>query len=550
MRPMLLMAALGTYLQVSSVFAATVPDVGQIMQNLEQQPRRQNLKSSIPINLPDAPNDQSTDDSPKIAVNQLRLEGNQTIPSASLLALLADLPGKEWRISELQAAANRITRYYREQGYPLARAYIPAQEIEAGIITIAVLEGRYGDVKISDNAGLGGSALAPLADLRSGEVVQARSLERGLLLLQETPGVEVKSTLRPGASTGTSDLLIDVHQGRRVSGSVDLDNYGNRFVGQFRAGSTVNFNNPLNLGDRLTLRVTGSDEQQLYGRLAYQLPVGPWATQLGFAYSDMSYKLGKDFKDIRAHGSASIVSIYALQPLIRSRSLNVSTQLQFEEKRLKDDIDLFGERRSKRTRAITATLHGSQRDDWLGSGQSSFSIAWTHGQLDLDGHPAQQFDAVTANTQGRFDKVNPSIARSQYLGERFNLFAQLQGQWSNRNLDGAEKLCLGGAYGVRAYPQGEACGDQGLLANVELRYALSDAWQVSTFVDHGDVRVNKRPWTWGNNFRSLSGAGIGVSWAVTDWQLNAVAAWKIGHEKAQSDVERSPQIWVQLVRYF
>lgn len=550
MRPMLLMAALGTYLQVSSAFAATVPDVGQIMQNLEQQPRRQNLKSSIPINLPDAPNDQSTDDSSKIAVNQLHLEGNQTIPSASLLALLADLPGKEWRISELQAAANRITRYYREQGYPVARAYIPAQEIEAGIITIAVLEGRYGDVQISDNAGLGGSALAPLADLRSGEVVQARSLERGLLLLQETPGVEVKSTLRPGASTGTSDLLIDVHQGRRVSGSVDLDNYGNRFVGQFRAGSTVNFNNPLNLGDRLTLRVTGSDEQQLYGRLAYQLPVGPWATQLGFAYSDMSYKLGKDFKDIRAHGSASIVSIYALQPLIRSRSLNVSTQFQFEEKRLKDDIDLFGERRSKRTQAITATLHGSQRDDWLGSGQSSFSIAWTHGQLDLDGHSAQQFDAVTANTQGRFDKVNPSIARSQYLGERFNLFTQLQGQWSNRNLDGAEKLCLGGAYGVRAYPQGEACGDQGLLANVELRYALTDAWQVSTFVDHGDVRVNKRPWTWGNNFRHLSGAGIGVSWAVTDWQLNAVAAWKIGHEKAQSDVERSPQIWVQLVRYF
>lgn len=545
-----LMAALGSCLLALPAFAATVPDAGQVLQNLEQQPRRQDPQPSLPINLPDTPNNQPTDDSPRIMVNHLRLEGNRAIPSASLLALLADMPGKEWRISELQAAANRITRHYREQGYPLARAYLPAQEIEGGIITIAVLEGRYGAVNVSDSVGLGGSALAPLSELRSGEVVQARTLERSLLLLQDTPGVDVKSTLRPGASTGTSDLLVDVQQGSRISGSVDLDNYGNRFVGQFRAGGTVNLNNPLNLGDRLTLRATGSEEAQRYGRLAYQVPVGPWATQLGVAYSDMSYKLGKDFKDLRAHGSASIVSIYALQPLIRSRSLNISTQLQFEEKRLKDDIDLFGERKSKQAQAITATLYGNHRDDWLGSGQSSFSVAWTHGQLNLDGLPAQQFDAATANTQGRFDKVNPTIARSQSLGERFNLFAQLQGQWTNSNLDSAEKLCLGGAYGVRAYPQGETCGDQGLLANVELRYALTEAWQVSTFVDHGEVRLNKHPWTRDNNHRRLSGTGIGISWATANWQVNAVTAWKIGNEKAQSDVERSPQMWVQVVRYF
>jgi hemolysin activation/secretion protein len=550
MRPTPLMAALGSCLLTFSAFAATVPDAGQVMQNLEQQPRRQDPQPSVPINLPDTPNDQPADDSPKIMVNHLRLEGNQAIPSDSLLALLADMPGKEWRVSELQAAANRITRYYREQGYPLARAYLPVQEIEGGIITITVLEGRYGDVKVSDNAALGGSALAPLTDLRSGDVVQAHSLERSLLLLQDTPGVDVKSTLRPGASTGTSDLLVDVQQARRVSGSVDLDNYGNRFVGQFRAGGTVNLNNPMNLGDRLTLRATASEEDQRYGRLAYQVPVGPWATQLGVAYSDMSYKLGKDFKDLRAHGSATIASIYALQPLIRSRNLNVSTQVQFDEKRLMDNVDLFGERRSKRAQTITATLFGNHRDNWLGSAQNSFSLAWTHGQLSLDGLPAQRLDAATANTQGGFDKVNPTFARSQYLGERFNLFAQLQGQWANGNLDSSEKLCLGGAYGVRAYPQGETCGDQGLLANVELRYALTEAWQVSTFVDHGDVRLNKRPWTQDNNHRRLSGAGIGVTWATTDWQVNAVTAWKIGNEKPQSDVERSPQMWVQVVRYF
>jgi POTRA domain, ShlB-type len=39
--------------------------------------------------------------------------------------------------------AVRVTGLYRDRGYFLARAYLPAQEIEGGIVRIAVLEGRY-----------------------------------------------------------------------------------------------------------------------------------------------------------------------------------------------------------------------------------------------------------------------------------------------------------------------------------------------------------------------------------------------------------------------
>src|SRR5690606_18134760 len=135
---------------------------------------------------------------PSLAINGFTLQGNGAIASAELLPLLADLQGRTVALGELQAGANRITQLYRERGYPLARAYIPAQEIDGGVVQIAVMEGRYGEVGLNNQSRVSGAALAPLAALKPGEAVRSAELERSLLLLQDTPGVEVKSTLKPG----------------------------------------------------------------------------------------------------------------------------------------------------------------------------------------------------------------------------------------------------------------------------------------------------------------------------------------------------------------
>lgn len=545
-----MLAGLAASLFTLSTQAATAPDAGQAQQGIDQAPLQLPERQRLDINLPDTPPDSAVEAGPRLRVEGFILEGNQALSNAELLAQLTDLGGRELTVGQLQGAANRVTRLYRERGYPLARAYLPAQEIEGGMVKIAVLEGRYGQVQVNDQAGLRGSALAPLTALHSGDAVQGKPLERSLLLLQDTPGIEVKSTLRPGSSTGTTDLLVDVQRAPLISGAVDADNYGNRFVGEYRLGGTLNLNNPLGLGDRMTLRAMGSEEDQRYGRIAYQLPLGPWATQLGVAYSDMDYQLGKDFEDLDAHGNARITSVFALQPLVRSRDFSLYGQLQFDDKRLKDDIDLFEQKSDKHARVTILSLTGNSRDMLLGGGVNSFALAWSQGSLNIDGAAAQRADDLTAGTAGQFHKLNPSLVRLQRLSERFSLYTQLQGQWADGNLDSSEKLYLGGAYGVRAYPQGEASGDQGWLANVELRYALNEAWQLSTFVDHGQVRLNKDTWADEDNHRSLSGAGVGARWAAYGWQISAVAAWRLGNADAESDVARTPRVWAQVVRAF
>ena len=533
-----------------SVMAAALPDAGQSQQAIDQRPLQLPGKQRLELNLPDAPSAESTASGPRLHISGFILQGNSVIASETLLPLLDDLQGRTVSLGALQAGANRITRAYREHGYPLARAYIPAQEIDGGMVRIAVMEGRYGEIVFNNTSRVSGAALTSLAALKVGNAVRSAELERSLLLLSDTPGVDVKSTLKPGASIGATDLLVDIQPGPLLSGSVDADNYGSRFTGEYRLAGTLNVNSPLGLGDRLSLRAMGSDEAQQYGRFAYQLPIGPWSTQVGVAYSDMEYELAKDFEDLEAYGNARITSLYASQPLVRSRDVSLYAQVQYDDKRLKDNIDLIDSKSDKRSRVVIATLNGDSRDSLFGGGVNSFALAWSQGSLNIDGEVNQRIDDLTAGTQGRFHKLNPSLVRLQRLSDRFSLYSQLQGQWADGNLDSSEKISLGGAYGVRAYPQGEASGDQGWLANLELRYALNEAWQLSTFLDHGAVRVNKDTWSDGENHRSLSAAGVGVRWAAYGWQINTVAAWKLGNDDAQSDVDRSPRIWGQVVRFF
>lgn len=534
-----------------SVMAASLPDAGQSQQAIDQRLLQLPGKQRLELNLPDAPPAEATASGPRLHINGFTLQGNSAITSETLLTLLDDLQGRTVALGELQAGANRITRAYRERGYPLARAYIPAQEIDDGMVRIAVVEGRYGEIVLNNTSRVSDAALTPIAALKAGDAVRSAELERSLLLLSDMPGVEVKSTLKPGASIGATDLLVDVQSGPLLSGSVDADNYGSRFTGEYRLAGTLNVNSPLGLGDRLSLRAMGSDESQQYGRIAYQLPIGPWATQVGVSYSDMDYELAEDFDDLKAYGNARITSLYTSQPLVRSRDFSLYVQVQYDDKRLKDNIDLYDTKSDKRSRVLIATLSGDGRDNLLGGGVNSFALAWSQGSLNIDGEENQRNDDLTAGTQGRFHKFNPSLVRLQRLTDRVSLYSQLQGQWADGNLDSSEKISLGGVYGVRAYPQGEASGDQGWLANLELRYAPTDAWQLSTFLDHGAVRVNKNVWSDGENHRSLSAAGVGARWATRGgWQISTVAAWALGNADAQSDVDRSPRVWGQVVRFF
>lgn len=258
----------------------------------------------------------------RIRVDALRVTGATLFTEAELLAATDFTPGHDLTLPELRNAAAQITRFYNDRGYVLAQAYLPAQDVVGGTVTIAVVEGRYGAIELRNQSGVSDAvAGGVLSGLNRGDTVAIAPLERRLLLLSDIPGVVVHSTLSPGAEVGSSDLTVDLTRAPRIYGSLEADNAGNRYTGAYRFGGSVNFANLTGLGDLISLRLLASTEGLAFGRAAWQMPLGD--ATVGVAYTHMQYDLGREFSALDAGGTADIFSAFASYPLIRSRTANL-----------------------------------------------------------------------------------------------------------------------------------------------------------------------------------------------------------------------------------
>ena len=189
-------------------------------------------------------------DNTRIRVNQLKLTGALLYPQEDLLALTNFQPGNELSLTDLRLMTRKIADYYHSKGYFVAQASLPAQDIKDGVVTIAIVVGNYGQVKINNQTNLSdGLANNLMSGVESGDQIESDPLETRLLLLSDLAGVKVNSTLVPGAQAGTSDLLVNLTPGPRVTGSIDADNAGLPYTGSYRLGGTVNVNNLAGLGD-------------------------------------------------------------------------------------------------------------------------------------------------------------------------------------------------------------------------------------------------------------------------------------------------------------
>lgn len=487
----------------------------------------------------------------KIGVARLNIAGSRVYAESVLLQEAGFVPGSQLSLAELRAMAAKIAAFYHRNGYFLAQAFLPAQDIKDGVVTIAVHDGRYGKITLRNASGVADTlANDLLGGLETGAIVAVGPLEHRLLLLSDLPGVQVKSSLVPGESSGASDLIVDLAQGPRVSGSVDADNAGNRYTGKGRVGATVNLNELAGQGDVATLRLLTSGSGLKYARLSYQAQVGK--LKAGVAYSALEYELGREFEPLGAHGTAKIATVYGNYPLVRARNTNVYGQLSFDAKRFNDQVDITQSASDKTARVLSASLYGDHRDNVGGGGLNTFGLTWSTGEVDLQTPSLRAFDAASAGSNGHYNKLGYNAARLQNVTDTVALYAAINGQVASKNLDVSEKMELGGMYGVRAYPEGEAYADQGYVLNLEARLALSARMQLVGFVDQGSVTTNKHAWTNGANRRTLSAAGVGLSWSdpASDIGIKAYYAHKLGNDKALSAPDAAGRFWVQAVKYF
>jgi hemolysin activation/secretion protein len=515
----------------ASLRAQSPPDAGSVLRQIEQQRGNALPPESAPVFQPPAP--MQSLGGATVTVRVFRFEGNTRLTGEELTRAVAGFVNRPLDFAELQNAAIAVANRYRHAGW-VVRAYLPQQEIADDAVTIQVVEATLGAVRVE-----GESRRASAARLRkfvtaeqpAGAPLDVRALDRGLLLINDMPGVLANGSLTQGRSHAETDLVLALEDGPLVTGNVTLDDAGTRFTGAARIVASASLNGQLGVGDRADVLLLHSDGSD-YQRIAYSQAVGSRGIRVGANASRLTYDIvTTDFSALDAHGTSSTIGLEASYPLLRARTRNLYVGLNAGERSF--DNSTMGVTSSDYSiRNAALGLYGNSFDGFRGGGANNVSLVYVQGRVDLSGSPNELMDALTTRTAGRFDKLQFSASRLQSLTERVSLYASITGQRAGKNLDSSEKFYLGGSNGVRAYPQDEGGGAEGLLASLETRARLPARFTVIGFVDWGSVLINKDndiPGAAARNRADFKGGGVTVGWTASfGLALKATISRRIG----------------------
>ena len=498
------------------VMAAPLPDAGALRQQIEQNQQQTFPHKAMP-EKPAEPPAMQAKTGIIVTVKSFRFVGNTLVSNKKLTPVVASYLNRPLDFTQLQAAAAAIANAYREAGW-IVRAYLPAQDIADGIVTIQIVEAVFGGIHINgDNPQrMSRDQIMRIfeAQQKVGMPLSADKLDRALLLADDLPGVTVGGILSEGRKERETDINLKLGDEPLAVGEVGADNTGARSTGSNRVTVNLNLNSPFKHGDLVSANVVhtqGSD----YLRLDGNVPIGPDGWRTGINASALNYRLvAPEFTSLDANGTSDTVGLEATYPIIRSRLKNLYLNVNADNKTF-NNLSSGAITTSYKADTLALGIEGNLFDNLWGGGANSASISLVDGVLNLDGSPNQAADATTTQTAGQFSKIRYSASRQQVITEKVSFFGSITGQQASKNLDSSEKFYLGGATGVRAYPANEAGGAEGQLANLELRWRLPRGFSFSGFYDYGQITINPN-----NNFTgasalneySLKGAGLSLAW--------------------------------------
>lgn len=516
--------------------APPLPLTPGAVQDTVSQPRAPALSSPAQVLFPPAEIPaQGLPDAKRFLISGFSFEGNTIVSDAILFRLTERYLDLEFTLAELDAIAANVTAYYRSQGYTVAQAFVPAQEVKDGLVRIQIIEGRLAAVRFNGQQhyrdGFLQGYLDRFATGEQGEIVTDASLERRLLLLNDLPGLKARATLSPGDAFGTTNMDVGVTE-KLFDAFLGYSNSGNREVGQYRVDGGVSLNNPLTLGDQLTVRaIRSTDDLFRYQQAGYSLPLGSDGLRLAFSATRTNYQLAGDFKALDLSGKVRSRDATLSYPFIRSRSRNLIGALQYRRTSTRQYV--FGSPLSSSSiPMVVASLYANWigRDSSLTTLNVSYSTNYWHGGHGVDSERVHsKYDADVTYLTG--------------ATRQWDFFFHGRGVFSNGRLPDIEKFALGGADSVRGFSNAYIRGDSGYLLSVEMRRQWRLASIPGYFSIFGDMGgVSSRGYYGTDRINSI---GVGANAFIGNYaQIRAVYAKPIYDSVGYGD--KHGRVWFNL----
>jgi hemolysin activation/secretion protein len=496
------------------------------------------------------------------SLSRISIKGSTVYKNGAFRPLYADKIGREVSLAFIFNLANAITTQYRNDGYILSRAIVPAQEIRDGRVTIEIVEGYVDDIVIRGSDIPAAERIYNYAEnIRGEKPLHITRLERYLLLIRDIPGYSVESLLQPAAEgLGAARLVLDVEY-RPYAAAFGIDNFGTKYLGPtqgtLRLQANSKFTSP---GDTTVFRYIGTDtiepfsHQNLrYMDLSHSILIGPEGSTMTVGVTRALSFPTNSLQALGVKSRSSVLTVEFNHPFIRSRRINLTGGLQMAgintENRLAGNIVADDRLRVLRLRGTFDAV-----DAWRGISQVTLEMS--QGLNTLGASDNESPELSRADGRADFTKFNMDAARLQHIYGGFNLYTAVAGQFTSDRLLAAEEFGLGGSGIGRGYDPSEITGDSGIAGKAELQYShapqmqfLQD-YQLFAFYDIGKVFQSRGK---DSPDVSIASAGIGTRFNLTDTMSGSFTVAKpltkdvAAHE---GDSARSPRAFFSLsIRY-
>lgn len=473
----------------------------------------------------------------KIKVNKFNFTGSTVLSDDQLKNLTENYLGKELTYNELTDVLRLISDFYRKLGL-WARAILPEQDINNGVITIQILEGRLGKIIIKSdeqNLNLKQEVARKYIEnkISKKQILNVNQLEDNIKNLNAVPGVQAIASLEAGQEVGETDIIVQLQNKKNVSGILQGDSFGSRSSGLARGTMLINFDSILKEGEQFTIQrvqTIGSE----YNAVAGSFRIGYDGTRGTVKAAKLRYDLGDPFSSSNPTGNSEELSVSIDKPLSSIERVNLSSNFTLSESNYENNSTSSNVKK-KITRVISK-LNFNRSDQFYKGGINYGSVSLTVGDLN-----DTSTTSTTTGAIGSFSKLNANLSRFQNLTNQNVLQINLSAQYAFKNLDSAEKFSLGGPYGIRAYPNSEGQGDHGIMANIELKHNFTNTLEGMIFYDRGLIQQHQNTYTnWNSansnlqNIYQLQGIGAGVSWDInSSTTLNWIFSTTLGSNKGE-----------------
>lgn len=429
----------------------------------------------------------------KLRIQKVMFTHGHVYAESKLQVLAEPYIGRDIPLTDLYRLAEDITRLYRQDGYLLSRAIVPPQSIgKEGTVQIQIVEGFVDTISYEGEAdAISAHARSFAEKIKDSRPLNAKDLERYLLLMRDLPGLEVEAVLKPSATQSQASDLVIVVKRKKMSAAVSINNQGSKYIGPYIANAAASFNSLFGRENQLIVQaaIAQKTQQLKHGHVVYTEFVGSEGTKLTFGGSWTKTRPEDALKALDITGETKTLTFGVQHPFVRFRSQSFYAGLHFTLRNMASGLLNDAIVSKDKLRIISADATWDAADCFWGTNLVHFEIS--KGLPGFGG--TENAYAYKSRSNGRpdFTKVNLEASRLQGIGGNFSLYGVIEGQYAFTPLLSSERFAYGGSSHFRAYTDAPLSGDAGIKEKIELRYgdnspsAFLQSYQIYGFYGYG-----------------------------------------------------------------